>query len=118
MSVINANSRPGIRIDTTSIALTSVLQNIANNREIYLRLKNEVRQAEERGQAHDPISYEEAQTLPYLHRVLKEALRIHPSIGLPMWRVVDAGGATIANTFFPPGVSLISRKVQSAKPLG
>lgn len=91
--------------DTTSIALTSALFHIANNRDVYLRLKAEVREAEEQGRAHDPISFDEAQALPYFQLVLKEALRIHSSTGLPMWRVVPAGGMEICGKFFPPGVS-------------
>lgn len=43
--------------------------------------------------------------MPYLQAVIREGLRIHPSTGLPLERVVPKGGAQIAETFFPEGVS-------------
>jgi hypothetical protein len=43
--------------------------------------------------------------MPYLQAVMKEALRMHPATGLPLERVVPAGGATICDQFFPEGVS-------------
>ena len=43
--------------------------------------------------------------MPYLQACIKEGLRMHPATGLPLARVVPAGGATIAGTFFPEGVS-------------
>lgn len=45
------------------------------------------------------MSWAEAQQLPYLDAVVKEAFRIHPAAGLPLERVVPAGGATIAGHF-------------------
>lgn len=43
--------------------------------------------------------------MSYLQAVIKEALRMHPATGLPLERVVPAGGATISGYFFPEGVS-------------
>lgn len=92
--------------DTTSIALTSAIFHIISNRDIYLKLKEEIRTAEERGKVDDPITFDQAQALPYLGMVIKEAMRIHPSTGLPLWRVVPEPGMTISGSFFPAGVSL------------
>lgn len=91
--------------DTTSIALTSAVFHLVSNMNVYVKLRNEIREAEERGAAHDPITFEEAQAMPYLQRVMKEALRMHSSTGLPLWRVVPEGGAEISGKYFPPGVS-------------
>lgn len=91
--------------DTTSIALTSAIFHIISNRDIYLRLKEEIRAAEELGTVDDPITFDQAQALPYLGLVIKEAMRIHPSTGLPLWRVVPEPGMTISGSFFPAGVS-------------
>lgn len=49
------------------------------------------------------VSWSEAQQLPYLDAVIKEAFRVHPAAGLPLERVVPAGGATIAGNFVPGG---------------
>jgi cytochrome P450 len=49
--------------------------------------------------------FKEAQNLPYLQAVIKEALRLHPASGLPLGRVVPKGGAEIAGYYFPEQVS-------------
>jgi cytochrome P450 len=42
--------------------------------------------------------------MPYLQAVMKEALRVHPATGYPMFRVVPQGGEVLAGQFFPEGV--------------
>lgn len=91
--------------DTTSIALTNAIFHIISNRGIYLRLKKEIQDAEELGNLDDSITSDQAQALPYLGMCIKEAMRIHPSTGLPSWRVVPEPGTTISGKFFPAGVS-------------
>ena len=41
--------------------------------------------------------------MPYFQAVIKEAMRLHPATGLPLWRVVPEGGATISGRYFPAG---------------
>lgn len=55
--------------------------------------------------------FKEAQNLPYLQAVIKEALRLHPASGLPLGRVVPKGGAEIAGHYFPEQVSLVLPEV-------
>ena len=55
----------------------------------------------------DPITFKEAQDLPYLQAVIKEGLRVFPATGLPMWRVVPKGGVTICGQYFPENVRSI-----------
>lgn len=93
--------------DTTGVSLTSIMFNIAKHPQVLEKLREELRDAEASGKAHDPISFEQAKTLPYLQMVIKEALRIHPATGLPMWRVVPEPGCTISGQFFPGGVSVL-----------
>lgn len=62
--------------------------------------------AEQKGELSDPPSFAETQKLPYLQAVLKECLRVHPTVGLPLWREVTAGGATIAGKSFPAGTNV------------
>ena len=57
------------------------------------------------GQLSSPVTFQEAQKLPFLQACIKEGLRIHPVTGLPLARVVPDGGATIAGQFFPANVS-------------
>lgn len=70
----------------------------------------EIDSAIDRGECSNPITFTEAQKLSYLQAVNKEALRMHPATGLPLYRVVPEEGAMIAGTFFPAGVSLIENK--------
>lgn len=91
--------------DTTSISLTSVIFHLCKFPDVLTRLRNELEDAVRKGVISDPIMFKQAQKLPYLQAVIKEALRIHPATGLILGRVVPEGGATIAGRFFPEGVS-------------
>ena len=50
-----------------------------------------------------PVAYAEAIRLPYLKACINEGMRLHPSVGLTMPRLVPAGGATISGFHFPAG---------------
>lgn len=91
--------------DTTSISLTSVIFHLCKFPDVLAKLRNELENAVRRGDITDPITFKQAQNMPYLQAVIKEALRIHPATGLILGRVVPDGGATIAGRFFPAGVS-------------
>ena len=47
--------------------------------------------------------WKETNGLPYLGAVVKEALRIHPPVGLSLERIVPEGGVTLCGQFFPEG---------------
>ena len=49
------------------------------------------------------VQWEEVRNLPYLSAVIKEALRCHPAVGLPLERVVPSGGITVAGHYLPGG---------------
>ncbi|KAK3112406.1 hypothetical protein LTR53_011353 [Teratosphaeriaceae sp. CCFEE 6253] len=54
----------------------------------------------------DPVTFQQAQQMPYLQAVIKEALRVHPAVGQPLSRIVPPGGAEIAGRYFPAGSSI------------
>ncbi|KAK2685269.1 hypothetical protein QWA68_015638 [Fusarium oxysporum] len=89
--------------DTTSISLTGVLWALLRNPEAMEKLRAEVDDKYLSGEIGDPISFADAQKMPYLQAVIREGLRLHPAGGLPLSRVVPKGGATIAGHFFPEG---------------
>jgi len=65
---------------------------------------DEIDQADRQGKLSSPITYKESTThLPYFNAVLKEAMRIHPSVGLLMERHVPAEGVEIAGHYIPGG---------------
>lgn len=86
--------------DTTAITLSAILYYLLKNPSSLRKLRQEIDAADIQGRY---ITYKESQEMPYLQAVMKEALRMHPATGLPLERVVPAGGATICNRFFPEG---------------
>ncbi|RSL94996.1 hypothetical protein CDV31_014094 [Fusarium ambrosium] len=93
----------GAGSDTTSIAFTAALFYLVKYPRALSRLREEIRDFEARGFISDPISFYEAQKMPYTQAVIKEALRMHPATGLILGRVVPPAGATLAGQYFPPG---------------
>lgn len=59
-----------------------------------------------------PVKLRETQSLSYLQAVLKEGMRIHPSVAFILPRYVPQGGCTIAGKILPAGVSQLSEKLQ------
>lgn len=97
----------GAGSDTTSISLCSVFYHLCKYPEVAQKLRAEIEEKAAAGELDDPITFQQAQSMPYLQAVLKEALRMHPATGLPLGRVVPSGGAVIAGRAFPAGVSFL-----------
>lgn len=76
------------------------------NPQAYHRLQKEVDQADAEGRLSSSVTFAESNELPYLIAVTKEAMRIHPSVGLSMPRVTPLSGATICGEFIPSGVTV------------
>ncbi|EXJ91083.1 hypothetical protein A1O1_04190 [Capronia coronata CBS 617.96] len=90
--------------DTTAISLSSILYNLLKHPEKMRKLREEIKEFEGQNRCGNPnVSFRESQEMPYLQAVMKEALRVHPATGLPLWRVVPDGGVEICDRFFPPG---------------
>lgn len=90
--------------DTTAISLSTVIYHMAKNPAKAGKLRQEIREHEESKTISDPVTFKEAQDMPYLQAVIKEALRIHPVTGQILSRLVPSGGATICGRYFPEGV--------------
>jgi cytochrome P450 len=90
--------------DTTAVSLSATLYYLLKYPEKLQKLRQEIRKYEEEGRCSRPnISFAESQDMPYLQAVMKEAMRLHPATGLPLWRVVPDGGAEICGQYFPAG---------------
>jgi hypothetical protein len=94
----------GAGSDTTAISLSAVLYHLCRNPSTLAKLRSEIDEMARAKQVSNPVSFQEAQAMPYLQAVLKEALRMHPATGFPLERVVPKGGAMISGKFFPEGV--------------
>lgn len=87
--------------DTTATTLTAVLYHLLRNPAAHARLRAELEAAALRR----PVAYADAAALPYLDAVVKEALRVHPGVGLLLERVVPAEGLALpaGGGFLPAG---------------
>lgn len=94
--------------DTTSLSLSAILYYLLMDPECLVRLRAEIEDFQKQGKLSAVPVFQEAQQMPYLQAVIKEALRMHPAAGLPMERVVPRGGMEICGKFFPEGVSDIA----------
>ncbi|KAF4933384.1 Pisatin demethylase [Colletotrichum fructicola] len=89
--------------DTTGISISAILYNLLKNPDTMAKLREELADFTSRGELSQSPTFKESQKMPYLQAVIKEALRVHPAVGLPLERIVPAGGVTIAGRFFPAG---------------
>lgn len=90
--------------DTTSIALRAVLYYLTTSPRCYSKLLEEIDEAARSGHLAKKSTLAEAQNLPYLQACIKEAMRLHPSLGTQHTRYVPKGGVNIAGTYLPEKV--------------
>ncbi|GES61892.1 cytochrome P450 [Aspergillus terreus] len=90
--------------DTTAISLRAILYYTLKTPRVKAKLMAELLDALHTGKLTLPVSWKQSQELPYLDAVVKEALRLHPAVGLLLERIVPAGGLQLPNgPFLPPG---------------
>jgi cytochrome P450 len=86
--------------------MRSVFYYLMKSPEVYAELLKEIDGATTSGELSSPPSWHEASKLPFLCATIKEAMRLHPSVGLTMPRITPAGGLDIAGTHIPAGYSI------------
>jgi cytochrome P450 len=91
--------------DTTAISLSSIVYYLYTNPRVLESLRSELDSKSKAGKLSDMATYQEAQDIPYLLAVIKEALRLHSAVGTQLTRVVPKGGCVIEGHHFPEGVS-------------
>ncbi|KAE8149811.1 cytochrome P450 [Aspergillus avenaceus] len=90
--------------DTTAIALRAILYYLIHHPDAMSKVQHEVDMADQAARLSNPISYQESIAhLPYLSAVIKEAMRLHPSVGLIIERHVPAPGITLCGRHLPGG---------------
>jgi len=100
----SCGSNIGAGSDTTAISLSAALYYLYRNPDKLAKLRDEIDTMADNGLVSDPITFQQAQSMPYLQAVIKETLRIHPAVGTILPRKVPRGGVTLGGTFFPEGV--------------
>lgn len=92
--------------DTTAISLRAILYYTLKSPRVTSKLNNELFIALKEGRITLPVSWKQSQEeLPYLDAVIKEALRLHPAVGLLLERKVPESGLQLPNggPFLPGG---------------
>ncbi|KXT12771.1 hypothetical protein AC579_665, partial [Pseudocercospora musae] len=89
--------------DTTAASLRSIFYHLCKNETAHDKLLAGIDAADRMGKLSKPVTFAEAQDLPYFQAVLREALRMHPAVGLLLERLVPKGGAEIGGVFLPEG---------------
>ena len=89
--------------DTTAASLRAIFYYLCRNPEAHGKLLEEIDEADRKGELSDPVTFAEAQNLEYFQAVIKEALRMHPAVGLLLERFVPEGGADVGGVWLPEG---------------
>ncbi|TID07341.1 Isotrichodermin C-15 hydroxylase [Colletotrichum higginsianum] len=89
--------------ETTSTLLSGLTYLLLQNPRVLAKLTTEIRTTF----AHpSEITFTGVNTCKYLLACIEEALRVYPPSPQPHHRIVPAGGATVAGTHLPAGVSV------------
>lgn len=94
--------------DTTAAAINSILYHLILNPDVYSKLTAEIENSMSNGTLSMPVLYAQAIKFPYLESCINEGMRLHPSVGLTMPRLVSNGGTTISGFCSPLVIALVS----------
>ncbi|KAH7022261.1 putative P450 monooxygenase [Ilyonectria destructans] len=89
--------------DTTAISLRAIIYYLCKNPTCYKKVLAEIDDMDSRGELSNPVTFTEVSKMTYYHACMKEAMRLHPSCGQMLERVVPEGGATLSGAFLPQG---------------
>ncbi|PYI26716.1 cytochrome P450 [Aspergillus indologenus CBS 114.80] len=113
--LIEAMNIIGAGADTTAIGMRACLYYVCTHPAVYKRLQREIDEYFAARPDQQGIPYNEARQLPYLHAVVSEATRLHPSIVYQLLRRPPSpGGLTVAGHTIPAGTTVgISPRAQN-----
>ncbi|KAK4949754.1 hypothetical protein LTR10_011596 [Elasticomyces elasticus] len=90
--------------DTTAISLRSLFYYLIKTPRCYGKLLAEIDDLDQGGRLSEVVGFTESQELmPYMQACLKEAMRLHPAVGMPLERIVPEEGITISGKYIPQG---------------
>lgn len=93
--------------DTTAISLRAILYYTLKNPRVYSKLCKELDEAKSEGKLSSPVTWKESQELPYLDAVIKEALRLHPAVGMLLERIVPEKGLQLPDGPYLPAGTIV-----------
>ena len=89
--------------DTTAISLRSMFYYLIKQPSCMKKLVEEIDAMDRAGRLSKIVTFAESSDMPYMQACLKEAMRMHPAVGLMLERIVPDGGVTIGGHFIPAG---------------
>ncbi|GLA78467.1 hypothetical protein AtubIFM55763_011199 [Aspergillus tubingensis] len=89
--------------DTTATSLNAIFYLLLKNPTVYQRLMQELEEKRAAGELSDLVTFQQAESCPYLQAVMYEALRLYPAAGLQLNRDVPEGGMKIGKYYVPEG---------------
>ncbi|KAI0108427.1 cytochrome P450 monooxygenase [Daldinia grandis] len=92
--------------DTTALAIRTTLMYIVATPRVYSQFKTMIKQCVERNEVSTPITYEEAQKLPYLKAIILEGIRIRSPTSYGHYKKTPPEGDTINGIFIPGGTGI------------
>ncbi|KAL4878833.1 cytochrome P450 [Aspergillus karnatakaensis] len=105
--IVHLSSNVFAGADTTAIALRAIIYFLLKNEKVLGKVLAELDDADRDERLSSPIAYRESMThLPYLGAVIKEAMRLHPSVGLMLERHVPQEGVTVCGRHIPAGTTV------------
>ena len=94
--------------ETIATTLTSIFYFLVRDPEIHRQVSNEVRNSFPR---EADITTDSVAELSLLNAVIKEAMRLCPSLPMVLPRITTEPGATVCGYWLPPGVSSLTIRV-------
>lgn len=82
--------------DTTATSMCGAIYYVLKHPAVYTRLKEELSSTK----LSTPVQWKEIRGLSYLDAVMREAMRVHPGISLPLERLAPKGGFTLPDGRF------------------
>ena len=92
--------------DTTAIELRACIYHLCKNKHAMKALQAELDRSGVTTSGR-PVQWKDTPKLPYLDAVVREALRVHPAVGLPLERVVPSSGLQLKDGRFLPGGTVV-----------
>ncbi|PIA92186.1 Benzoate 4-monooxygenase [Cercospora beticola] len=86
--------------DTTAIAMRAIIHQLLTHPAALNKLMQELEEALHAGRISLPVKFSDALKLPYYSACVKEAMRLHPSVGLGLQRHPLPEGCEIAGRYF------------------
>jgi cytochrome P450 len=103
-AVINDAVYRNAGVDTIEIAMTRIVHELIQHPHMLAELYQELDEQQKNVKVRH--AHTEFSQLPFFHNCCREAMRLHPSVAMPLPRHVPSDGSTVSGFWFPPGIRI------------